>query len=338
MTREELAHLRTVLHEIDVVRTEPRGEIHSAANCEMCLDLLRKNKLMALWAHSPESSFQSSSNKELILEVQRLIAHAIYYEKVSREVGDVLKEQEIPYCYLKGYPLSGRLYGENFLRGTGDVDILVSPDRFQEAWSALHDGFRISVARYFGTRPSKLRYYYNVVFTMPGGMVLELHRKFSNLGCSGRYIDKYLDQRVKVNDRPVLPFPVEASYLLEHMGKSCLRVTLLHYVDMAVVLNLLSETEYEQFLFHLKQRQITKLFGVVVAILLWMNMKLPEHIVRETLTDQKRLDYYTRQVMSHLVRPFKNRRKIREYFDLHDNPAFFVARALSYQAKMMIPV
>ena len=97
------------------------------------------------------------------------------------EISERLAAGGIDSIVLKGLPLSQQLHGNPLLRESIDIDLLVSPERFEEAAAILLETGWRRVGPDFGETPRRKQWYDRLVhdcpFIGPGGIVVELHRR-----------------------------------------------------------------------------------------------------------------------------------------------------------------
>ena len=84
--------------------------------------------------------------KPTATKAQRATARSLRIDRVTAEVATALGEAGIPVLALKGAAFARVLYDDGALRGYGDSDLLVPPDRVAEAVAVLERlGFRSEV-------------------------------------------------------------------------------------------------------------------------------------------------------------------------------------------------
>ncbi|MBW8869980.1 MAG: nucleotidyltransferase family protein [Acidobacteriales bacterium] len=129
---------------------------------------------------------------------------------------------DIRYAVLKGIPLSQQLYGDNSVRQTRDIDLLVAPDDFETAESILLQAGLKRVEPDRELTPQlqkawfKLRHHFSYVYPKHG-ITVELHwRLFDNSDIDPG--PRVLQELEQVEVSPSISFPVlRRESLLPHL-------------------------------------------------------------------------------------------------------------------------
>lgn len=144
------------------------------------LEVLLRHRLSGLaLAHAERHGVRLSPDTRSSLHEAHLrnVARALTVESTAVKVLDVLEPRSIPYVVTKG-PGVALTYPEPSLRPYGDIDVLVPPDRFQDAMRALAS---IGFEEYFGT--GEPRAYFDgfcregVNLIRPDGGSIDLHHR-----------------------------------------------------------------------------------------------------------------------------------------------------------------
>lgn len=147
------------------------------------------------------------------------VSRTMWIEQVLQETAASLDGAGIPNIVLKGQPLARRLYPSPELRPSNDIDVLVAPERLDEAIEAVgRAGYRWDdSARERGYR----RHHHHLHLEGPAHPVLELHfalhvgfgRPMEGRGFFERSVRTRLGDGLEV---PVLCPPDEFAYLALH--------------------------------------------------------------------------------------------------------------------------
>lgn len=125
-------------------------------------EVLRENRLHLLYV-------DNAHNTKYLLNK----ANTMLLEKELLNVCRLFDGENIPYITFKGVVLGNRLYKDKYKRVFGDMDVYVSPLRFEEALNLLfNNGYSLR-------NQDSLQNVHHVVLTK-GRIVLELHRHILN--------------------------------------------------------------------------------------------------------------------------------------------------------------
>jgi len=306
---------------------DENNDVHRVDECEICLNLVNQNKLLIMWAKSPRSSYVSSYSGQIGNQVAKTIAGARKVKDTVIELSEILTEQQIDHVVLKGFPLSTRLYHDDLMRGVGDIDILVQRDSLNHVLALL-----TTKHGYSFNKDEFPRGFYNLAVQGKTGIVVELHWCYDNFGLSHKFVKESLASAEIVEGVPALNQLLSSIYLLEHAGKSAMRVTLLHYIDLAQALSTLDCKEIDSFFAQVSKRKIMKMLGVAVDFLDYIGLKVPERYMERVHVPPNRIARYFRQsIMQSFLDANLRKRKVADYFLLYNGLFSLILRGAVYK-------
>ena len=131
----------------------------------------------------------------------------IFIRKFVLDIINHFDREKIDYICFKGLPLSKLLYEDELCRIAGDVDIYVSPDDFDKAYTVIK-----KIGYYLCDENDKLNPHHLVVSN--GKIVVELHHRIlaPKLDIDEKYLLSHTAYQM-INGYPIRTFDITATFL-----------------------------------------------------------------------------------------------------------------------------
>ena len=204
MTDLQLDFLNVLRYSLfpDQIESECKGQMQNLSP-ELIMEA-RMQAVLPLVASSPEAYAIVSRNVQILYE--------------QKQLEDVLYKASVPFAVLKGSAASV-YYPEPLKRTLGDIDIIVRPEKFLEAYNTLK-----SLGYYTQDAPDKNE---RELHFAKNGILIELHRSYAELNTKAQesLLDQWIYDEIlettigKVNDKtfPMLNEPLNGLILLSHI-------------------------------------------------------------------------------------------------------------------------